>query len=92
MLQLLSAGEQTVSQLAAHFPVTRSAISQHLGVLGEYGLVESRQEGRFRYYRLVSSGVAALRAEMDSFWTAEFDRLLTDALSIADRPPTVGEA
>lgn len=79
LLQLLGRGEQTVTRLAAHFTVSRSAISQHLGVLADAGLVTSRQEGRFRYYRLDAGGMAALRAELDSFWTGELDRLVRDA-------------
>ncbi len=84
LLELLSSGEQTVSQLAAQFGVTRSAISQHLGVLSNAGLVEARQEGRYRYYKLVPSGMAALREELDRFWTRELAELA------AARPATEG--
>jgi len=52
LLQLLGHGERTVTELAANFTVSRSAISQHLGVLAEAGLVASRREGRFQHYRL----------------------------------------
>jgi DNA-binding transcriptional ArsR family regulator len=79
LLRLLGHGEQTVTQLASHFTVSRSAISQHLGVLADIGLVVSRKEGRFQYYRLDAGGMAALRAELDSFWTGELDRLVRDA-------------
>jgi DNA-binding transcriptional ArsR family regulator len=81
LLQLLGHGERTVTELAGHFTVSRSAISQHLGVLAEAGLVASRREGRFQYYSLNPAGLAALRAELDSFWTGELDRLVSDALS-----------
>ena len=84
LLQLLGVGEQTVSQLASHFTVSRSAISQHLGVLASMGLVASRRVGKFQYYRLDAGGMAALRAELDSFWTCELDQLVRDALAIAD--------
>ena len=84
LLQLLGHGEQTVNELASNFTVSRPAISQHLGVLAGAGLVTSRQEGRFRYYRLHPGGMAALRAELDSFWTRELDQLVHDALAIAD--------
>jgi uncharacterized protein (TIGR03086 family) len=84
LLELLSAGEQTVSQLAAHFGVTRSAVSQHLGVLSNAGLVEARQEGRYRHYRLNPSGMAALREALDAFWTKELEQLA------AARPPIQG--
>ena len=79
LLQLLGHGEQTVTQLASNFTVSRSAISQHLGVLADIGLVTSRREGKFMYYRLEAGGMAALRAELDSFWTRELDQLVRDA-------------
>jgi DNA-binding transcriptional ArsR family regulator len=81
-LQLLGRGEQTVTELASNFTVSRSAISQHLGVLAEAGLVVCRRQGRFQYYRLQPEGMTALRAELDSFWTRELDQLVSDALSL----------
>jgi DNA-binding transcriptional ArsR family regulator len=82
LLQLLGRGEQTVTELASNFTVSRSAISQHLGVLAEAGLVVSRRQGRFQHYRLQPEGMTALRAELDSFWTRELDQLVSDALSL----------
>jgi DNA-binding transcriptional ArsR family regulator len=79
LLQLLGHGEQTVTQLAGNFTVSRSAISQHLGVLAALGLVTSRREGRYQYYRLNARGMAALRAQLDSFWTGELEQLVRDA-------------
>jgi DNA-binding transcriptional ArsR family regulator len=79
LLQLLGHGEQTVTQLAGNFTVSRSAISQHLGVLAALGLVNSRREGRYQYYRLNAGGMAALRAQLDSFWTGELEQLVRDA-------------
>jgi DNA-binding transcriptional ArsR family regulator len=79
LLQLLGHGEQTVTQLAGNFTVSRSAISQHLGVLAALGLVTSRREGRYQYYRLNPRGMAALRAQLDSFWTGELEQLVRDA-------------
>ena len=79
LLQLLGHGEQTVTQLAGNFTVSRSAISQHLGVLAALGLVISRREGRYQYYRLNAGGMAALRAQLDSFWTGELEQLVRDA-------------
>jgi uncharacterized protein (TIGR03086 family) len=75
LLELLSAGEQPVSRLASEFGVTRSAISQHLGVLSNAGLVQARQQGRFRYYRLDPEGMAALRDALEQFWTHELEQL-----------------
>lgn len=85
LLQLLGAGPRTVSELATHFAVTRSAISQHLGVLTEVGLVRNRKEGRQRFYQLVPAGMAALRAEMERFWSRELDLLVADATDLAAR-------
>lgn len=85
LLQLLGQGEETVTRLASSFTVSRSAISQHLGVLAEAGLVASRREGRFQYYRLNPRGMAALRAELDAFWTRELDQIGEDALAITRR-------
>ena len=65
LLQLLGHGEQTVTQLATNFTVSRSAISQHLGLLADLGLVTSRRAGRYRDYRLDAGGMAALRAQLD---------------------------
>jgi len=75
LLELLRGGERTVTELAAEFSVTRPAVSQHLGVLAGAGLVEARQEGRFRRYRLVPAGMAALRSTLDAFWTTELEDL-----------------
>jgi DNA-binding transcriptional ArsR family regulator len=82
LLQLLAAsGDQSVNELAAHFAVSRSAISQHLGILVEVGLVTRTRDGRFQHYRLAPDGLAQLRAELDAFWTNELDQLVYDALS-----------
>jgi DNA-binding transcriptional ArsR family regulator len=77
LLELLRDGEMTVTELAAHFTVTRPAISQHLGVLAAAGLVEVRRDGRFRRYRVRPEGMAALRSSLDVFWTTELEDLAT---------------
>ena len=82
ILQLLASGPQTVSDLAANFTVTRSAISQHLGVLTEVGLVVSRKDGRQRIYREVPAGMAQLRQELERFWSTELGLLVTDATAL----------
>ncbi len=69
----------TVSEIAAEFTVTRSAISQHLAVLGETGLVEAEKVGRQRIYRVLPTGLRKLQAEIDRFWTDELDLLVADA-------------
>jgi len=79
LLELLRDGERTVSELATHFSVTRPAISQHLGVLAAAGLVEARQDGRFRRYRMNPDGMATLRSTLDAFWTVELENLASTA-------------
>jgi DNA-binding transcriptional ArsR family regulator len=64
----LAQGPQAVGQLAAGLPVSRSAVSQHLKVLKDAGLVSERAEGTRRIYRLNPAAVAALRDQLDTFW------------------------
>lgn len=61
------------------FPVTRSAISQHLLVLVDAGLVDAEKVGRSRIYRVLPTGLHRLQAEIDRFWTTELDLLVADA-------------
>ncbi len=79
ILQLLASRPLTVTEIATEFPVTRSAISQHLLVLADAGLVEAEKVGRQRVYRVLASGLQRLQAEIDRFWTSELDRLVIDA-------------
>ena len=79
LLQLLAGGERTVTELAGEFTVSRSAISQHLLLLEQAGLVSARKEGRNRYYRPDPRGMAELRRLFDQFWTNELDLLVADA-------------
>ena len=59
--------------------MTRSAISQHLLVLADAGLVEAEKVGRQRIYRVIPAGLQTLQAEIDRFWTNELDLLVSDA-------------
>jgi len=58
-----------VGELADTLPVTRPAVSQHLKLLKEAGLVTDRAEGNRRIYRLDPRGLDAMRRELDGFWT-----------------------
>ena len=58
-----------VGELASELPVSRPAVSQHLKVLKEAGLVADRPVGNRRIYRLDPDGVGALRAQLDRFWS-----------------------
>ncbi len=82
ILQLLASRPMTVTEIAARFTVTRSAISQHLAVLSEAGLVTAEKVGRQRIYRVLPSGLRKLQAEIDRFWTDELDLLVADANTV----------
>jgi DNA-binding transcriptional ArsR family regulator len=60
---------RAVTELASELPVSRPAVSQHLKVLKDAGLVVDRQAGRHRIYRVDQGGLGALRAELDVFWS-----------------------
>jgi len=71
-----------VGQLAAGLPVTRSAVSQHLKILKDAGLVTERAAGTRRLYRLNPAAVAALRDQLDTYW----QRALARYADVVDRP------
>jgi DNA-binding transcriptional ArsR family regulator len=73
---------QAVGELAAGLPVSRPAVSQHLKVLKDAGLVVDRPAGNRRIYQLNPDGVDALRAQLDRFWT----RALAAYKEAAERP------
>ena len=60
---------RAVGELAGQLPVSRPAVSQHLKVLKEAGLVVDRRAGNRRIYQLDPGGVGALRAQLDRFWS-----------------------
>jgi len=68
ILARLAETPQAVRELAEGLPVTRSAVSQHLKVLKDAGLVSERAEGTRRIYRLNPAAVAALRDQLDTYW------------------------
>ncbi|QYN39330.1 metalloregulator ArsR/SmtB family transcription factor [Pseudonocardia sp. DSM 110487] len=78
----LAEGPQAVGQLAAQLPVTRSAVSQHLKILKNAGLVSEHPVGTRRIYRLNPTAVAALRDQLDTFW----QRALTSYVDVAEEP------
>ena len=59
----------SVSEIAADLPISRPAVSQHLKVLKEAGLVLDTPAGKQRIYRIDPAGLAAFRAELDLFWS-----------------------
>jgi DNA-binding transcriptional ArsR family regulator len=69
IFERLAERPQAVGELANGLPVSRPAVSQHLKVLKEAGLVVDRAVGTRRVYQLNPDGVDALRAQLDRFWT-----------------------
>jgi DNA-binding transcriptional ArsR family regulator len=65
----LARGSQSVGELARELPVSRPAVSQHLKVLKEAGLVTERRAGNRRVYQLNPDEIDALRAYLDRFWS-----------------------
>jgi DNA-binding transcriptional ArsR family regulator len=74
VFELLRAGPRSVGDLAVGLPVSRPAVSQHLRVLEEAGLVTHRREGTRHLYELDSSGVVVLREWVDGFWSEALAR------------------
>jgi DNA-binding transcriptional ArsR family regulator len=68
ILRLVRDEEMTAGRIAAHFDVTRQAISQHLRVLHGAGLVSERRDGTRRIYRVRPEGLNELRTFLDDFW------------------------
>ena len=68
VMERLASGPKAVGEIAAGFPVSRPAISQHLKVLKEAGLVADRAEGTRRVYSIDPEGLGPLRAWLDRFW------------------------
>jgi DNA-binding transcriptional ArsR family regulator len=68
VFERLAEQPSSVTDLARDLPVTRSAVSQHLKVLREAGLVADTPAGKQRIYRVRPEGIAALRTDLDRFW------------------------
>ena len=68
IVELLRRRPMAVGELAGELPVSRPAVSQHLRVLKEAGLVAERRDGTRRIYRLDPAGLAELRARVEQFW------------------------
>ena len=73
IFEQLAENPSAVGQLATRFPVTRSAVSQHLRVLKEAQLVIETSEGTRRIYRIDPRGIAAMREWLDARWATALD-------------------
>jgi DNA-binding transcriptional ArsR family regulator len=87
VFERLAVGPTSVGRLADGLPVSRPAVSQHLRVLREAGLVSDRRVGTRRVYAVDPAGIQALRAYWDRFWVQVLDgyRALAEAENNGDR-------
>jgi DNA-binding transcriptional ArsR family regulator len=79
ILTLVRDGELSSGEIAAHFDVSRPAVSQHLTVLKEAGLVSERRNGTRRLYRARPEGLAELKAFLEGFWDEKLEALKREA-------------
>lgn len=87
VFERLAGGPRAVGQLAEGLPVSRPAVSQHLKVLKEAGLVTDRAEGTRRVYQIDPQGLGQVRAWFDRFW----DDALTAFAAEAERQENEGD-
>jgi DNA-binding transcriptional ArsR family regulator len=83
IFERIVAQPRAVGELASELPVSRPAVSQHLKVLKEAGLVIDRANGTRRIYHANPDGIAALRADLDRFWSAA----LANFKALVEQPP-----
>jgi DNA-binding transcriptional ArsR family regulator len=93
IFERLLAGPLAVHEIADGMPVTRPAVSQHLRVLSDAGLVSARAAGARRVYAVSPTGVGALRAWMDEFWGRALDgfRAAAEEAATAEAQTTARE-
>ena len=85
VLERLRDGPRPVGEIAKGLPVTRPAVSQHLKVLKEAGLVDDRSEGTRRIYHIDPKGLGAMRAWLDQFWDSALTALAAEIEKDAKR-------
>ena len=79
ILTLVRDGELSAGEIAAHFDVTRPAVSQHLNVLKEAGLVNERRNGTRRLYRARPEGLVPIKSFLEGFWDGRLEVLKVEA-------------
>ncbi|MFD0853873.1 ArsR/SmtB family transcription factor, partial [Actinomadura adrarensis] len=89
ILSLIAAEELPAGRIAERFDVTRSAVSQHLQILKDAGLISERRQGTRRYYRASEAALVELRAFLEGLWHQSFE-MARDALE--ERPPSGRDA
>lgn len=78
ILRLIWEQELSAGDIAAALPVTFGAVSQHLSVLRDAGVVDVRQQGTFRFYRANHERIGPLKAVLEAYWTDSLDRLAAE--------------
>jgi len=87
ILRLVARDELAAGEIAAAFDITRTAVSQHLTVLKNAGLLSERRDGTRRLYRARAEGLAGLREFLDDMWFGALDtarRIAEDGQGVAD--------
>jgi DNA-binding transcriptional ArsR family regulator len=79
ILTLVRDDELSAGEIASHFDVSRPAVSQHLNVLKEAGLVNERRNGTRRLYRARPEGLAGLKDFLEEFWDPRLETLKREA-------------
>ena len=79
ILRLVKDKELSAGEIASHFDISWPAVSQHLGVLKEAGLVDERRNGVRRLYRVRPEGLTAVQAFLEEFWSDRLAALKREA-------------
>lgn len=90
LLAMLGEHERSVRELADELPISRPAVSRHLRVLREAGLVSDRPDGTRRLYRLHEDGLASVRAYLETVWGDAARRFALTAHNTTPRPEDEG--
>ncbi|MFL6060703.1 MAG: ArsR/SmtB family transcription factor [Marmoricola sp.] len=90
ILRLLGEGDKPVRVIADALPISRPAVSRHLRLLKEAGLVGDRAEGTQRIYSLEAEGAAAVQQYLESVWGSALARFRLVAENTAPQPPKAG--
>ena len=83
IVEALAAKPQAVSALASEFPISRPAISQHLKVLSDAGLIDVTPVGNRRIYRLAPDGITELRAYLNDLWDDALQAFAAEATRLS---------
>ncbi|MEP3636400.1 MAG: metalloregulator ArsR/SmtB family transcription factor [Paracoccaceae bacterium] len=88
IIQRLAQKPLSVGSLASHFSISRPAVSQHLKILSDAGLVHVRQDGTRRIYAVNHQGIADIRTHLDRLWKDAFAAYADAALTLSEQDTT----